>query len=113
MTTHAKVIPIAGWDSWLEVMERAGWRCQCTRPCPKHRAAGRCETVHHELHKLTGGPADPGPDPARTLALAQTDQEDLVAWCGPCWDRAVAAARRMTRSAEHFAQLDNPDARLF
>ena len=98
-TANAGVIPVAGWDRWLEVMERAGYRCQCERPHPKHRG-GRCENEQHDGCRLVAGPTDPGPDPARTMATC--DPEELIAWCPDCWDRSVRAARKALRDADHL-----------
>lgn len=99
MNQTARIAPIAGTAVWLTVMERAGYRCECTR-CPKHKRheGGRCETSVPETRgpgaqdaaRLIAGPANP--DPARTLGTG--DAGELVAWCPPCWDHAVAVARK-------------------
>jgi hypothetical protein len=113
---NGKVLPLAARDVWLTVMERAGWRCQCDRPHPKHRQCRpgcdrkhahrsdqRCHVEHRDnLTHLIAGPAQPGPDPARTLATI--DPAELIAWCQVCWDIEVAAARR-TQRAETQARL--------
>lgn len=104
------MIPVTGWDTWLTVMERAGYRCQCRAPrCPHYRKnpEGRCGTEQSEATKLTAGPADPGPDPARTIA--QVDTAELVAWCGPCWGRAVTEARRSVRATAEYDHETNTD----
>jgi hypothetical protein len=114
MSTTPERVPMAGAAAWSAVMDRAGWRCQCTR-CPKHRRdpEGRCQSEMTNPRspfagigenggagiggapRLSAGPASPSPDPARDMA---TDTADLVAWCGPCWDRAVTAARTFART---------------
>lgn len=95
--------------TWAAVMAAAGGRCQCTR-CPDHRKheGFRCETRHESPHvRLTVAPADPGPDPARHPELARGD---LLAWCAPCWRRAVTVAARMHRqyAARQLADQTDP-----
>lgn len=101
--------PLAGADVWQAVLDRAGHRCECTS-CPTHRrksADGRCHNEHRPDTKLIAGPKDPGPDPARMPSTL--DPGDMVAWCLPCWDHAVAVARKHARNAARLAALDNDD----
>ncbi len=97
--------PIAASDVWAAVMDRAGYRCECTIPRhPGHRAPGRCEADANV--RLIAGPRDPHPE--RTAATAATvPVSDLVAWCIPCWDHAVKSAHRR---AEHQAVQQLRDA---
>lgn len=101
--------PIAATDVWQAVMERAGYRCQCTS-CPRHPRAesGRCETEANATTHLMAGPVDPGTDPMRTLQAA--DPAALIAWCAHCYDRAVASARKRAR---HLARVASPAETLF
>jgi hypothetical protein len=101
--------PLAGQAEWRAVMDRAGYRCECRR-CPGHRRqqGGRCETEHDAGHRLIAAPADPGPNPARTLPT-HGGPDGLVAWCGPCFDRAAAAARKHLRAADRHDAADDPD----
>lgn len=83
--------PLAGRDVWQQVMEAAGYRCQCTKRHPSHRS-GQCEAAHGVAGvRLVAGPPVPPHDPARTMTEAGAA---LVAWCGGCWDAEVNAARR-------------------
>lgn len=102
----AQIIPLAGWDTWSEVMERAGHRCQCGR-CPKHRRDPdqRCQATT-ETAKLTAGPPNPGPDPARVMT---SEVSGLVAWCGPCWDAAVSVARKHAREAAREVRQEDTE----
>jgi hypothetical protein len=93
----AQVLPMAATETWRAVMERAGYRCECNRcPLDRRSAGGRCEAEDRPGARLLAGPLSPGPNPARTIESAPPDE--LVAWCGPCWDRAVSASRRHSRT---------------
>jgi hypothetical protein len=87
--------PLAGRDTWEAVIAAAGYRCQCTRPHKSHKNAkpdGRCEAAHGTAGvRLVAGPETPSHDPARAMTDAGAA---LMAWCGPCWDLEVNAARR-------------------
>lgn len=99
----AQIVPLAGGDQYLAVMARADWQCQCTRSSHAHfrkNPGGRCMADGHTGPALIAGPASPGPDPARTLSAVPPDE--LVAWCAPCWDGAVAAARKQARAAQRL-----------
>lgn len=87
-------VPIAGAEEWRAVMERAGYRCQCTytrHDAHRRNQGGRCER-DAVASKLIAGPADPGPHPERRIIPIPVDE--LVAWCPPCWDHAVTQARK-------------------
>lgn len=102
----ARILPLAGQDVYLAVMERADWRCQCERDHPGHKG-GRCDVHHAAGVRLLAGPLNPGPDPARDLRRWRGAPEGLVAWCPRCWDREVQAARREVR------RQPNPTPALF
>lgn len=100
--------PIADGPKWLDVITRAGERCECKR-CPAHRRdrGGRCEREHSQARPLIAAPADPGPDPARHIITGKP----LVAYCSPCYDHAVAYARKFRRQEIALAAAEVP--RLF
>ena len=101
----ARILPIAGQDVYLAVMERAEWQCQCERDHPGH-TGGRCDVSHVGAVRLLAGPPDPSADPARDLRRWRGVPEGLVAWCPSCWDREVRAARRREKRP-------NPTTALF
>lgn len=105
--------PIAASETWTQVMDRAGHRCQCTwRRHPAHRGEqdGRCERTTSGT-QLSAGPLDPGPHPDRTIAAVPA--EEMRAWCPPCWDEAAKVARRQDREAERIARWNGQMAALF
>lgn len=107
---EAVTLPALGADPvWARVMAAAEGRCQCTL-CPEHRKhqGFRCETRHQPPGvRLTVAPADPGPDPARRPDRARGE---LVAWCGPCWERTARATARTYRhlAARRLADQTDP-----
>lgn len=94
------VVPIAGADQWTDVMSRADYRCQCTRPHPHHRNS-TCGKSARPGVRLIAGPVDPGPHPERTVTA--TDPGALIAWCPTCWKLAVKHARD---AREQLSQVD-------
>jgi len=94
--------PGPGHATTLErVLERAGWRCQCTGQCGRpHTGAGggRCLAEHAacELHAVPAWPVSP----ARAAALPPAA---LAAMCGPCHagnDRRVRRERAAAPAQE-------------
>ncbi|MEU4235536.1 DUF6248 family natural product biosynthesis protein [Nonomuraea sp. NPDC026600] len=99
--------PLGDGGAWQAVMEAAEYRCQCTR-CPAHRRdrQGRCETEHGPGVRLSIGPSDPSPDPARRPELHRGKS---VAWCEPCWKRAVSVSAKLTRQYEERQLREKTD----
>lgn len=83
--------PLGDRGTWAAVMRRAGYRCQCTHPHPKHRR-GRCEVEHGGTIQLIAAPADPRPADLRHPRCLPADA--LVAWCATCYDLAIKSAAR-------------------
>jgi anti-sigma regulatory factor (Ser/Thr protein kinase) len=72
--------PAAHVTVWERVMERAGWRCQCTGQCGRsHRTGGRC-LAEHPAAPLHAVPAWAVSD----TAAAALPPAALTAMCGPC-----------------------------
>jgi hypothetical protein len=103
--------PLVGAETWLPVMEAAGYRCSCTGACGnKHTVSeGHCDRVHNvwiskygQIH-LIAAPAD------LTEAVfpgAALKSQPLVAWCPPCYDGARRKAKRAVAAAEPEGLLD-------
>ncbi|WP_206700439.1 hypothetical protein, partial [Actinomadura sp. RB99] len=77
-TGEAAVVPVAARETWAEVMERAGYQCECSRSGHGH-GRGRCEHAQGPGVRLIAGPVNPGPDVAADMAT--TNPADMVAWC--------------------------------
>lgn len=102
------IAPFAVTEVWQAVMEAAGHRCQCTyRQHPAHRKhqGGRCIRTTADT-RLIAQPANPGPHPERTIATPPV--AELAAWCGDCWDHAVAQARKGQRDRDRHDQKSWP-----
>ena len=103
--------PIAASDSWRQVIDAAGGRCECTGACRRSHAksGGRCP---HELpaHRLYA--ADP------TVPAEQawrTPRTQLTAWCAACLDAARRGnTGRTTSTGErpHDDQVPGPGGLL-
>jgi hypothetical protein len=80
----------AGTGAWPEVMERAGWRCECAGACGRPH---RCPAEHAAGHPLHLVPVWPASEPvaARLPAAA------LVALCADCH---AGMARGALRTAD-------------
>jgi anti-sigma regulatory factor (Ser/Thr protein kinase) len=78
---------------WLAVMERAGWRCECSGQCG--RAGHRCAAGHAPGYPLHVIPAVPAGDAAAAVLPA----EGLTALCAACRAGADRAARRAADAA--------------
>jgi anti-sigma regulatory factor (Ser/Thr protein kinase) len=78
---------------WLTVMERAGWRCECSGQCG--RAGHRCGTGHAPGYPLHVVPAVPAGDAAAAALPAAV----LVALCASCRAGAERAAARAAAAA--------------
>jgi hypothetical protein len=83
-------LPAEPWPwaaRWLAVMERAGWRCECSGQCGR---AGHCCPIGHApgypLHVVPAVPAGPA-------AAAALSAGSLVALCASCRAGAERAAR--------------------
>ena len=113
----ARIPPLAGADLWQAVMAAAAGRCQCRGTCGKSHTkdGGRCPREHAGLNHQHGGgtvhliaapsePADLLLAPHRAAALPKVG---LAAWCPPCHDATLAAARRARRTAEPAAVPDS------
>lgn len=95
--------PLVGADLWTRVMERAGYRCQCTGACgAKHadrrtRQPGRCPREHGDWVSKTGktiltaAPTDPT---GTWTSAASLPANRLMALCPPCHDARQRIARK-------------------
>jgi hypothetical protein len=102
--------PIAYADQWRQVMQAAGYRCQCAGECGNGhtKAGGRCPRVHDQhaskhrgpIH-LTAAPANPA---TPTGAAVRLPLAELLAWCPDCHDGARRAANRKSRTEPDPAQ---------
>ncbi|GHE28820.1 hypothetical protein GCM10018781_80890 [Kitasatospora indigofera] len=113
---NARVPPLAGADLWQAVMAAAAGRCQCRGTCGKNHAkdGGRSREHSHLAHRHGGGtvhliaaPAEPADlllAPHQAAALPKTA---LAAWCPPCHDATLGAARRARRNAAPAAEPDS------
>jgi hypothetical protein len=91
--------PLIGQATWTEVMDRAGYRCQCSGQCgrPHTKNEGRCPQSHgHYMGRRDG---------AHLIAAAKdytpsvydqvrTPVGDLMAWCASCHDGTRRAYQR-------------------
>lgn len=112
------VPPLVGSETWLPVMEAAGFRCHCTGACGgKHTVShGRCDhadgqhLTKYGPTRLIAAPADLAeqrfPGAARRTTV-------LVAWCPPCYDGARRLLARQARAAEPEGLLSLFDAEPF
>lgn len=107
--------PIVGAETWLPVMEAAGFRCSCTGACgSKHTVSeGHCDHVegkhlskYGQIH-LIAAPADLRD---ATFPGAALKSRPLTAWCPPCYDGARRAAARAVKAAESDGLLPLFDA---
>jgi hypothetical protein len=100
--------PVVGASTWLEVIARADYRCQCTGQCGSGhvRDAGRCP---HEVsvYQLAAAPADPA---ISGVAACRVNAAQLMAWCGPCLEDTIRAVRR--RAAANAADAGDQLALL-
>jgi anti-sigma regulatory factor (Ser/Thr protein kinase) len=97
--TPGEAPPPEPWGArWLTVMERAGWRCECSGQCG--RAGHRCPSGHAPGYPLHVVPAVPAGDAAAAALPACA----LVALCAGC---RAGADRSAARSA---AAAPQPDA---
>ncbi|GGV39571.1 hypothetical protein GCM10010495_66170 [Kitasatospora herbaricolor] len=105
-----RIPPLAGADLWQAVMAAAAGRCQCRGTCGKSHAkdGGRCPREHsHLAHHLIAAPAEPADlllAPHQAAALPKTA---LAAWCPPCHDATLSAARKTRRTAAPAAEPDS------
>lgn len=100
--TIAPTPPLVGAETWLPVMQAAGYRCTCTGACgSKHTVSeGHCDHVEGK-HLTKYGPihliAAPADLTDATFPGAAVKSRPLVAWCPPCYGgarrRAAAAAK--------------------
>lgn len=84
---------------WLEVVDRAGGRCECRGACGRKHAddpGGRCAREHTPTAPLHAVPREP----VTTRAAASLPAVAMHALCGPCHD---STARK--RAAEHAEAL--------
>ena len=86
---------------WVQVVTRAGRRCECTGACG-HHAGRRCE-ASGEARRLVVAARDAGADPASAWRLPA---DALAAWCWGCYD---AARRVALRKADRDARDDSPE----
>ncbi len=100
--TPGEAPPPEPWGArWLAVMERAGWRCECSGQCG--RAGHRCPAGHAPGYPLHVVPAVPAGDAVAAALPACA----LVALCASCRAGADRAERAAARSA---AAAPQPDA---
>jgi anti-sigma regulatory factor (Ser/Thr protein kinase) len=86
-------------ERWLAVMERAGWRCECSGQCG--RAGHRCPAGHAPGYPLHVVPAIP----AGEASAAALPASALIALCSSC---RTGSDRRAARQAD--ADAPEPDA---
>lgn len=91
------LVPEPWGQRWLAVMERAGWRCECSGQCG--RAGHRCGSGHAPGYPLHVVPAVPAGDAAAAALPACA----LVALCAGC---RAGADRAAARAADSAAQPD-------
>ncbi|WP_251093117.1 hypothetical protein [Streptomyces sp. Caat 7-52] len=91
--------PLAAVNTWLPVMEAAGYRCQCAGECGNLHAKtdGRCPrehdgytSKHGHLIRLMAAPSDPSTPPTQAVTLPA---DGLRAWCPECYTAAIRRAR--------------------
>jgi hypothetical protein len=91
--------PLIGQATWTQVMDRAGYRCQCSGQCgrPHAKSEGRCPQSHghytgrHDNAHLMAAPKDYTPS---TYEAARTPTGELMAWCTACHDGTRRAYQR-------------------
>lgn len=103
----AVIVPLLVTATWTDVMDAAGWQCQCRGVCGNHhsKTAGRCPAgTQTPARRLFA--ADPTSD------TASGDPEQLTAWCAECLDGARRAANRAQRkdSADPTRAPSSPPA---
>jgi hypothetical protein len=82
---------------WIEVVTRAGDRCECRGACDRKHTdgGGRCTRLNSDRAPLAAVPREPVP----THIAAALPAAGLQALCGPCHD-GLARARKTARAAE-------------
>lgn len=93
--------------TWLMVLRKAGYRCQCTGACGATHTAGkgRCP-AESPGQLLVAAPADPA---ATTVTACRVHVDLLKAWCPSCLDGAARAARLLINSQPPTDQLSLAD----
>ena len=83
--------PLVGAETWLAVMKRAEYRCQCAGICGRsHATTGHCcPRQHSDRHPLAA--ADPFGRPFAVAARLRPG--DLVALCPDCHAGVLRRAR--------------------
>jgi hypothetical protein len=76
---------------WLEVIARAGGRCECRGACGRKHKNDRCTRENTETAPLHAVPREP----VTTRVAASLPAEAMHALCGPCHD---------TTARKHAAQ---------
>jgi hypothetical protein len=99
---------LATGRTWLIVIQRANYRCQCTGTCgATHQADdGRCPA--EALSKaLVAAAADPT---TTTVSLCRVHADQLRAWCPRCLDGAAHKTNRNHNTEQIPGQLSLIDA---
>jgi hypothetical protein len=99
---------LATGTTWLIVIQRANYRCQCTGTCGAiHQAdGGRCSA--EALSKaLVAAAADPT---ATTVSLSRVHSDQLRAWCPRCLDGAARKTNSNSTTEQIPGQLSLIDA---
>ncbi|MGO4636377.1 hypothetical protein AB4225_36575 [Streptomyces sp. 2RAF24] len=93
------------------VLKAHGEHCGCEGACGSaHGAVGRCGKGPWDGDRALH--AAPYPPRTTDVENASVPAAELRPWCGPCWNRALKAARERAAEARRI-ELDQAQTALF